>query len=238
MAGAEQVERVRAGLNRAVLANHLTDVLARQQINCVIDVGAHHGEFGRMLRGIGFAGQIVSFEPVERSFRVLEESMAKSPPWAGRRVALGADPGELQITVFEEETSFSAGPAPTARGREMFSALRGSETTETVDVLPLDHLYGEITSDIPEPRVLLKVDVQGQEWEVLGGASETLRQVSAVQVETAVIPVYEGVRPYTDVLELLAEAGLELSGLFPVSRDDELRILELDCIVVRPRGSR
>jgi hypothetical protein len=67
---------------------------------------------------------------------------------------------------------------------------------------------------------------------------ETLRQVRAAQVETGVIPLYEGVRPYTDIVGLLNESGLELSGLFPVSRDDDLRILELDCLVVRPIRSR
>jgi FkbM family methyltransferase len=238
MARAENAERVRAGLNRAVLANHLSDLLARQEINCVVDVGAHRGEYGRMLRGIGFEGPIISFEPVEDSFRALEASMAESPPWNGQRLALGSASGELQITVFEEDTSFSAVPPPTALGRRMFQSLRGSETVETVEVRALDDLFAQITQEIPEPRVLLKVDVQGQEWEVLRGAAETLRQVRAAQVETGVIPLYEGVRPYTDIVGLLSDGGLELSGLFPVSRDDDLRILELDCLVVRPVRSR
>ncbi len=238
MARAENLEKVRAGLNRAVLANHLGDVLARHQINCVIDVGAHNGEHGRMLRGIGYSGSIVSFEPVEGSFRALEASMAQSPPWTGHRVALGSEPGRLRMTVFEEDTSFSAGPRPTAQGRRLFSALRGKETTETVEVRALDDLFDEITSDLTEPRVMLKVDVQGLEWDVLRGAAESLRKVRAVQIETAVIPLYEAAHPYTDVLGLLRAAGLELSGLFPVSRDDDLRILELDCLVVRPVKSR
>jgi FkbM family methyltransferase len=233
MARAEQAEKVRAGLNRAVLANHLGDVLARQQINCVIDVGAHRGEHGRMLRGIGYSGAIVSFEPVERSFRALETSMAESPPWTGHRVALGTEPGELRMTVFEDDTTFSAGPRPSSHGRRFFSPLRGKETVETVEVRALDDLFAQITSDLTEPHVMLKVDVQGLEWDVLRGAAESLRKVRAVQVETSVIPLYEGARPYTDVLELLGTAGLELSGLFPVSRDDDLRILELDCLVVR-----
>jgi FkbM family methyltransferase len=233
MAQAENGERVRAGLNRAVLANHLGDLLARQRINCVIDVGAHRGEYGRMLRGIGYSGQIFSFEPVQSTFGALEETMAGAPPWSGHRVALGAGPGEFEMTVFWEDTTFSAGPRPTDRARQLFSPLRGAETVETVEVRVLDDLYEQITSEIPDPRVLLKVDVQGQEWEVLQGAVETLRQIRAAQVEAAVIPVYEGVRPYTEVLDLLDQAGLELSGLFPVSRDDDLRIIELDCLVVR-----
>jgi FkbM family methyltransferase len=238
MARAEQAEKVRAGLTRAALANHLTELLARQRINCVIDVGAHHGEYGRMLRGIGFAGPIVSFEPVRSTYRELEQSIADSQPWTGHRLALGAGPGEMEITVFEEDTTFSAGRQPTPRARELFSALRGSESIETVEVKALDDLFGEITAGIQDPRILLKVDVQGQEWDVLAGASETLRRVSAAQVEAAVIPVYEGVRPYADVLELLNSAELELSGLFPVSRDEDLRVIELDCLVVRAGRSR
>jgi FkbM family methyltransferase len=237
MGQGENAERVRAGLARAVLANHLTDVLARQRIDCVIDVGAHNGEYGRMLRGIGFTGTIYSFEPVRSSFASLEKSMAEDPSWAGYRLACGAAAGEMEMTVFEEDTSFSAAVEPTARGRSMFPPLRGSKTLETVTVRALDDLSGELDWGVPDPRILLKVDVQGQEWDVLRGAEKLLRRVRAAQVEASAIPLYEGVLPYTQVLGLLGDAGLELSGLFPVSRDEDLRILELDLITVRPLHS-
>ena len=232
MTSPEDAQRVREGLNRAVFANHLAELLRVQEINCVIDVGAHTGEFGKLLRGVGYAGLIASFEPVSSSFDALEAVMAAQPPWVGHRVALGAAAGEEEITV-SEDTSFSSLGEPSEWGRRTFPGIRPG-STETVAVERLDALYAGLLEEVPDPRVLLKIDAQGSEWDVLEGAADSLRRVRVVQVEAAVIPVYEGVRPYTEVIEHLGEAGLKLSGLFPVSRDRDLRIVELDCVLVRP----
>ena len=45
-----------------VLGTHLAMLFARLKINCVLDVGAHVGQYGRFLRNIGYSGHIVSFE--------------------------------------------------------------------------------------------------------------------------------------------------------------------------------
>ena len=50
------------------LDDHLATLLRRLRIECVVDVGAHHGEFGLSLRRQGYSGRIVSFEPASESF--------------------------------------------------------------------------------------------------------------------------------------------------------------------------
>jgi hypothetical protein len=81
----------------------------------------------------------------------------------------------------------------------------------------------------------LKIDVQGAEWDVIAGAAKTLERIEAVQVEVAVKPFYDHARPWWEVTQRLGEAGFELSGAFPVTRDSQLRIVELDCFLVRSR---
>jgi hypothetical protein len=54
---------------------HLFTQLSRLKVNCVIDVGAHFGEFGNYLRVLGYRGRIVSFEPVSKSFSVLAQRL-------------------------------------------------------------------------------------------------------------------------------------------------------------------
>jgi len=46
------------------LGEHLQALFARLKIDCVIDVGAHLGQFGRLVRRLGYEGTIISFEPV------------------------------------------------------------------------------------------------------------------------------------------------------------------------------
>jgi hypothetical protein len=60
----------------------LFDTLA---INCVIDVGAYHGEYGQLLRAIGYKGRIVSFEPVKSSYDILSKRAAGDKAGSGAR---------------------------------------------------------------------------------------------------------------------------------------------------------
>jgi len=56
------------------IEGHLHRLLPSLNVNCVIDVGAHHGEFARLVRQVGYRGRIVSFEPVSTNFAVLQRA--------------------------------------------------------------------------------------------------------------------------------------------------------------------
>src|SRR5207244_1685250 len=78
---------------------YIPTVLATLGVNCVIDVGAHAGEFYRLLRRVGYGGRVVSFEPVPQSFSQLERVVAGDPHWRGYNIALGHESGTLAINV-------------------------------------------------------------------------------------------------------------------------------------------
>ena len=56
----------------------------------------------------------------------------------------------------------------------------------------------------------MKVDVEGAAWDVLSGASDLLKSVSAVHVETEWLELFDGQRQQSDVFGLLKRAGLEM----------------------------
>ena len=62
--------RQRAGIElvRARKNPNLSDFIDNRRINLVLDVGANTGQFGQLLRRRGYAGQIISFEPVKEAF--------------------------------------------------------------------------------------------------------------------------------------------------------------------------
>jgi hypothetical protein len=63
-------------------------------------------------------------------------------------------------------------------------------------------------------RLGLKLDTEGAELEVLQGAVETLKRAEFVLLEMSVTPRFEGVGLPSDIVALLAEAGLELRDVF------------------------
>lgn len=71
------------------LEENLIELFRVLEINCVIDVGAHYGEYGQLLRGIGYKNRIVSFEPVKESYEILHKIDGTDNNWILYNVALG-----------------------------------------------------------------------------------------------------------------------------------------------------
>jgi hypothetical protein len=67
---------------------------------------------------------------------------------------------------------------------------------------------------------------------VLRGATTSLPTVKALQTEASVLGIYKGMPRYMDTIRYLDERGFDLTGLYPVSRDHALRLVEFDCVMI------
>lgn len=219
------------------LGAHLRHLLPHLGIDRVIDVGAHRGEFGRLLRQLGFAGRIDSFEPSRIPFQDLSREAARDRDWVCHQVALGDTDGERSLHVYES-TDFSSFHVPSTYGRRRFGMEIAPDDTEVVPVRRLDHLFGSLEEADPRRGFFLKIDVQGSELDVLQGSLATLPSISAVQLEVSVQTIYAGTPGMCDILPWLAEQGFRVSGLFPVSIDRQSRaVVEFDAVAVRVSGA-
>jgi len=220
------VELVRARQRDAtLLGHHLRHLFAVHQIDCVLDVGAQHGVYGRWLRGNGYRGRIVSFEPVSDSYARLAEGCDSD--WTAVHCALGSENAQATINVARLSQLSSFRQAGDGAG--VVGTAIDTVATETVPVRRLDSGWEEWVP--PGARVYLKIDTQGWDLEVLAGLGD--RQVTAVQTEVAVQPIYDGAPAMSDSLEALDRLGFVPSGMFPVTLDDQLRLVEFDCVAVR-----
>ncbi len=102
-----------------------------------------------------------------------------------------------------------------------------------VELRRLDSVLDSLTMDIPQPNIYLKIDTQGYDLNVLDGATRVLDRVLAFQAEVSVKPVYEATPNYLEAIAAMSDLGYELTGLFPVARDNALRVVEFDCVMVR-----
>ena len=214
---------------------HLSFLLSRLGVNCVLDVGAHTGEFAGRLRELGYGGRIVSFEPVSGHFAALNRRMAGDANWMGRPMALGARDGQAQIQVSRSST-FSSFLRPSAYGAERFRDDLAAVSTEVVEVRRLDGVWDDCLAGVERPVVLLKIDTQGFDWEVIAGAGACIERVDAIQTEISIKAVYDGMTTgLADSLARLKALGFDPTSLTPVARDpvDHVRLIEMDCLVVR-----
>ena len=215
------------------LQGHLQKFLRRTRVNCVLDVGAHDGEYAEELREIGYKGRIVSFEPVQSSYEALVRKAKRFGNWIVHGWALGAGEGEREINVYRGGVFNSFLPS-SEFGSQRFGVDLELATTQRVRVRRLDQIFDECVSGIDHPRVFLKMDTQGWDLEVLKGAGGVHSLLVGIQSELAVKHCYEGMVGFTDALKEYAALGFEVTGIFPVAHDeDQLRVVEFDCVMVR-----
>ena len=214
------------------LGSHLLAIFRQLDINCVLDVGAHVGQYGRFLRNIGYTGHIVSFEPVRANFDLLEQQSAGDRCWSVFRLALGERHGMMPINV-ARVTQFSSFLLPNRYSLDQFGGFSEVDRTEVVEMQRLEDIFNACVSRVSDPHVFLKMDTQGYDLKVVAGAGRCMKHVRALQSELAVKPIYGEMTGYATATADLAELGFELSGVFPVCRDAQMRIVELDCVMVR-----
>jgi FkbM family methyltransferase len=214
------------------LREHLLTVFSTLNVNCVFDVGAHRGFYASFLRAAGFEGRIVSFEPIRRNFLELQERSSTDSEWHSYPIALADRAGKFTMNV-TRRTEFCSFLSPNAYCMAQFGEKGEVVETETVQIERLDGIFDECVKGIARPRVMLKMDTQGYDLKVLEGATGCSDFIQAVQSEISFRHIYDGMPNFEESLGRMAQMGFGLTGLFPVTRDKRLRVIEMDCVMIK-----
>jgi len=204
---------------------HLRRVLDLLSIDCVLDVGANRGQFASELRGVGFQGWIISFEPLESEFAHLTKAFGRDSMWRGFRLALGDKSGSAKMNVVSHLTVMSSLLESTMKFPDMVA--------QEIEIRRLDEMFNTATAGIESPRVLLKMDTQGYDLNVFAGAKGCLNHVQGLQSELSVVPIYKSMPHYVEALNVSEQAGFVLLDLSVVSRTEHGGIQELNCFMGR-----
>ena len=207
------------------------NLMRHHGVNCVLDVGANDGGFGKGIRDLGYTGRIVSFEPLRKPFQSLSAKASSDGNWEVRNCAIGDTSTEVTINVSGNDgLSSSVLPILAAHTKaEPSSQYVGSETANQER---LDALFPTLGVH-PDATTFLKVDVQGYEEAVLDGASALFADggIIGLQLELSLIPLYDGAMPYRRGLDFAENLGLVLMGLDPVFADSKTgQLLQVDAV--------
>ena len=178
-----------------------------QKFATILDAGAYIGAYAYAMQHILPDAQVYSFEPLPGSFARLQKNMRKFVQWQGFNTALGDSNGSLDFWQNEFSASSSALPMEDLH-RKTFPQTEKSDKV-TVSVTRLDDLLPELVIMAP---VLLKIDVQGFELSVLGGAENLLKQVDCVVCEVSYRPLYKGQASFADVYQFMLQHGFAFQG--------------------------
>ena len=212
-------------------------LLAANEVDLVLDIGANTGQWAQELRRAGYAGDIISFEPLPRAHAQLKQNAIGDPNWViAKRIAVGERIAEVEINVAGNSLSSSLLPMlPMHVAGAPKSAYVSSEKTPMVT---LDSLIGSV---IPasRSRIFCKLDVQGYEAKVLAGATNLLRQTIGLQMEISLAPLYKGQPLFKELLETMGRSGFEIFGFIPGFVDPASgRMLQIDGVFFKGSGER
>lgn len=211
-------------LDRVNELSFLKMLLGQLEIDCVLDVGANRGQFAEELRGIGYRGQIVSFEPIASEFLVMKTQRQDDRQWTGYSMALGSKEETMSITI----------PKLTVMSSLLeFASAEKHARVEQIEVRRLDTLFPDLQQKLGFSRPFLKMDTQGYDLEVFRGAAGCIGQIRGMQSELSVRPLYKNMPHYLEALKAYEQEGFDLYNLSVVNRISNGGLLELNCFMRR-----
>lgn len=206
-------------------------MLEHHGVDVLLDVGANVGQFARAIRGAGYRGRIVSFEPLQQAHAELMVASHQDDDWqVAPRVAIGAQQGEVDINI--AGNSFSSSILGMLPDHERVAPDSSPVGVEHVPLAPLDIAA---RSYLREHDVsFIKIDTQGYEDRVLDGATDILATAAGLHVEVSFVPLYEGQPLFDEIVERARNSGFRIWNIWPGIFDPESgRMLQADATFFR-----
>ena len=171
----------------------------------VIDIGAHLGVFSYFLaQQVGPTGKVYSFEPAEKTFNALSQTIKFNGFGDFVKVSKTAvfdSSGELTFYVYDNST-ISNGNSISAHN------TIGKIRKTTVDKISLDDL---MISEKIEKLSLIKIDAEGAELEILKGAKSLLNKFHPfITLEVHPISFDDAQKTLKKLYEIIIEYGYKI----------------------------
>lgn len=188
----------------------------------VIDVGANKGQFSAMAARLWPVAKLIAFEPLPDQADKFASHLGKRAKL--HRCALAAEQGQMELHIASRADSSSLLPLDD-RQKSMFDM-------EEIGLLtvPVYRLDGIVTTQMISGQALLKIDVQGFEYEVLLGAKGLIDSVEWVFVEASFMELYTGQRLFPEIEKLLNGYGYQEIGRFNMVSDERNKPVQADIL--------
>jgi len=178
----------------------------------LVDVGANHGDFSQATEALYPQCKALLVEPLPILHPELERRCAeRANRWQLAKCALSREPGTATLYIDQEQDAIAS---LNAFSEDYLQANPNSRSSQTFEckVQTLDGLCAE--QGIRKID-LLKIDVEGFEFEVLEGGKEMLQSTESLIVEVSLVRRPGDVDALERMLTLLRSSGFRLVELLP-----------------------
>lgn len=209
------------------------DRLRLERVRSVVDVGANHGDFAQAASALFPETDVLLVEPLPILHAELERRAARrASHWKLAKYALSRERGTAALHIDEKLDDIASLVGFSDQYLRSNPNAR-SEKTLSCEVCTLDDLCAE--RGIREID-LLKIDVEGFEFEVLEGARAMLSATRALVVEVSLIRRSGDADAIERILKLFRTFGFQLVDLLPSIFSNEAPWCPVEFNVLARRG--
>lgn len=180
--------------------------LKKYKIKTIIDVGAHNGRVSQVLNEMFPNAKVYTFEP-NKNLHTSIKNKINSKVLTLESFALSNKIGKQDIYFATDSTLTSVLPLLTPGARE---GVNVKTTKQTVKTTTLDKYFKN--KKVKKP-IFLKIDVEGAEGLVLKGASNFLKEVAVIHVETYFKNIYQNQTLFEEVYKTLTSCNFMYLGI-------------------------
>jgi FkbM family methyltransferase len=200
----------------------------------IVDVGANHGDFAQAASTVFPAAKILLVEPLPILQAELKRRCSEHQSrWFLEPCAAGSHAGTAELVI---DPMNDAVGSLTGFSEEYLriNPSVASARTVTCAIKPLDRILAEREIEHVD---LVKIDVEGFEFEVLEGFQKFLPSVRSIVVEVSLVRRAKvGVDPLETMRSCLTENGFSIVAVIPslYAPDQTLRPVEFNILARRP----
>jgi FkbM family methyltransferase len=199
------------------------------KVDCVFDVGAHEGQYASRVRGSGFGGPIISFEPIPKLADILRNKAKADPNWYIEEVALDECERRADLKILAASALSSllepVHPSPHFVVVETVSVRTGV----------LARYLDKYRNQLGVQRPFLKIDAQGMDLAVAKGAGPCLHEFVGLYIEPALVNHYSGQDDYKAQLAFYQQNGFQLAATLTPPTRALSRLAEINCFMINER---
>jgi FkbM family methyltransferase len=218
-------------LRHGVLAGAEHRHVLSRNLGTVVDIGANRGQFALAIRQWAPQARVISFEPLPGPASIFRRVFSDDDMVSLHQAAVGPASVRQKMHVSARDDSSSFLPISSVQ-TTMFPGT-GEVTTVDVHVGPLEEF---VKADELRSQAMLKLDVQGFEFEALIGCDSMLPNFDWVYCECSFVELYSGQRLACDVIDWLFLKGFRLEGVFNSANDAKGQAIQADFLFSRNDG--
>lgn len=210
------------------LSKNVTELvdLDFNEFETVFDVGAYHGSFTKAVLNKKPTMNMHLFEPSVDSYKIIRQNF-KGPNVNLNNVAVTNSIGEQQFFINHYDETNSLLPSNIVN--DQIDELTRHKDSQNVKTITLDHYCAKINLGNID---FIKVDTQGNTFNVLLGAEHLLREkrIQYLYIETEFIQIYTDEKCFSEIEMYMRDKDYQLMNLYNLNYTKDGRIAWCDCL--------